>query len=209
MGDQRRVRQAISNTTVHAIQNTTQDGVKVEMYVVARPSKTQMAVEVAVTDSGVGMSVKELDQLFNDLEQLQSEPAALLGYDFDPGNERFIEQSERTTLGLGLAIVARIVKNMDGQLRMKSEEGKGSRSIIQFPFILPDSEPQVLATVGSSEGSLTSLASSSSTVGGAGERTLVASSCSGNDSDNGETVVSEPDVASVNSAKTSELQKRL
>jgi hypothetical protein len=43
-------------------------------------------------------------------------------------------------LGLGLAMVARIVRNMDGQLRLKSEEGKGSRFVIQLPFSLPDNE---------------------------------------------------------------------
>jgi len=44
------------------------------------------------------------------------------------------------TLGLGLAVVARTVRNMDGQLRLKSEEGKGSRFVIQLPFILPEGD---------------------------------------------------------------------
>lgn len=40
-------------------------------------------------------------------------------------------------LGLGLAVVARLVRNMGGQLRLKSEKGNGTKFIIQLPFRLP------------------------------------------------------------------------
>lgn len=202
IGDQRRVRQAISNITANAIQNTTQGGVKVEMYVAARRSNIQVDVEVAVTDSGVGMSSKKLDQLFNDLEQVQSEPAGMLEDALVPSTEQLLKQSERTSLGLGLAVVARIIKNMEGQLRLKSEEGKGSRFVIQFPFDLPDSEPQMPADVGSSEGNSTSLPATTSSVGEAGERTLVAPSLSRNDSGDSEAVARKPSVESMISARS-------
>ncbi|KAL5437076.1 hypothetical protein PMIN05_006422 [Paraphaeosphaeria minitans] len=201
IGDQRRVRQAISNIAANAIQNTTQGGVMVEMSVAARRSNTQVDVEVAVTDSGVGMSSKKLDQLFNDLEQVQSEPAARLEDALIPSPEQLLEQSEKTTLGLGLAFVARIIKNMEGQLRLKSEEGKGSRFVIQFPFELPDSEPQV-PVVESPEGSITPLPRTSSPVGKGGERTLVAPSLSRNDSGESEAVARKPSVESMKSAKS-------
>lgn len=42
---------------------------------------------------------------------------------------------------LGLAIVARIIRNMDGQLRLKSEEGKEPRFFIQMPFTIPNATP--------------------------------------------------------------------
>lgn len=202
IGDQRRVRQAISNITANAIQNTIQGGVKVEMYVAARRSKTQVDVEVAVTDSGVGMSSKKLDQLFNDLEQVQSEPAAMLEDALVPSAEQLLEQSDKTTLGLGLAVVARIIKNMEGQLRLKSEEGKGSRFVIQFPFELPDSEPQMSAAVESSQGSITPLPGSPSPVDETGERTLVAPSLSRNDSADSEAIARKPSMESLKSAKS-------
>ncbi|KAF4631152.1 hypothetical protein G7Y89_g6985 [Cudoniella acicularis] len=39
-------------------------------------------------------------------------------------------------------MVSRIVRNMDGQLRLKSDEGKGSRFIINLPFVLPVDESE-------------------------------------------------------------------
>ena len=46
------------------------------------------------------------------------------------------EGKEQRTLGLGLATVARFVRNMDGQLRLKSEQGRGSRFVMQLPFVI-------------------------------------------------------------------------
>lgn len=182
IGDQRRVRQAISNITANAIQNTTQGGVKVEMYVSARPEKDRVEIEVAVTDTGAGMSAKKLDQLFNDLEQVQSEPAGLLEDAIVPNAEQLSEQGNRTTLGLGLAVVARIIRNMNGQLRLKSEEGKGSRFVIQFPFGLPDDEVGEEAPKPSPEGSSTPQPDTPVPAPEDGELTLVAPSMSRGDS---------------------------
>jgi len=141
IGDQRRVRQAISNVTANAIQATTRGDVKVEISVVGR-RETHINVEVVVQDTGVGMSAKKLDALFAELEQAQSEPEinSLIN---EPTNPASLNDGTygKQTLGLGLAIVARIVRNMDGQLRLKSEEGKGSRFVIQFPLDLPTTEP--------------------------------------------------------------------
>ncbi|KAF1938153.1 hypothetical protein EJ02DRAFT_384265 [Clathrospora elynae] len=140
IGDQRRVRQAISNITANAIQNTKQGSVNVEVYVAARTGNNHVEVEVAVTDTGVGMSQKKLEQLFYDLEQVQSEPGILIEDALVSDPEQSSAQSTKSALGLGLAVVARIIRNMNGQLRLRSEEGKGSRFVVQFPFHLPDSE---------------------------------------------------------------------
>ncbi|KAF1972696.1 hypothetical protein BU23DRAFT_466943 [Bimuria novae-zelandiae CBS 107.79] len=205
IGDQRRVRQAISNITANAIQNTTQGGVKVEMYVAARRDKEHVDVEVAVTDTGVGMSSKKLDQLFNDLEQVQQEPTTLLEDAIVPSTEQILEQSEKTTLGLGLALVARIIKNMDGQLRLKSEYGKGSRFVIQFPFELPDSElqdPTATQAPNQSEGSTTPLPETPPSTVEEGERTLVAPSLSRNELEGSDAIVRKRSAESLNSAKS-------
>ncbi|KAF2181092.1 hypothetical protein K469DRAFT_590399 [Zopfia rhizophila CBS 207.26] len=185
IGDQRKVRQAISNITANAIQNTWQGGVKVEMYVAAFPSKEHAEVEVAVTDTGVGLNSEKLDQLFNDLEQVQSEPTGMLGDTIVPNPRTITEgNEEKTTLGLGLAIVARIIRNMNGQLRLKSEEGKGSRFVIQFPFDLPNSEIKDRPTSSSPERSVTPQPDTSTPSPGDGERTLVAPELSWNNSGN-------------------------
>lgn len=137
MGDQRRIRQAITNLTANAIQHTSSGAVKVETWLSNREGD-RAEIDIVVQDTGVGMSSAKLDSLFRDLEQVQTEsdeglqeklgtnPKAIKG---DAQNQRM--------LGLGLALVARIVRNMNGQLRVKSEEGKGSRFIIQLSFELP------------------------------------------------------------------------
>lgn len=159
IGDQRRVRQAISNVTANAIQNTTVGSIRVEMYLASR-EESSCEVEIAVTDTGVGMGPKKLDALFRDLEQVQSEGDISME-DALVTDAKQLPDSQKTedkrTLGLGLALVARIIRNMNGQLRLKSEEGNGSRFVIQFPFDIPDSEPkqQALESGESSTGSVT------------------------------------------------------
>jgi light-regulated signal transduction histidine kinase (bacteriophytochrome) len=184
IGDQRRVRQAISNITANAIQNTTQGSVKVEIYVAARTGKDHVDVEVAVSDTGVGMSQKKLDRLFFDLEQVQSEPASMLEDALVPSPKRIADPGENATLGLGLAVVARIIKNMNGQLRLRSEEGKGTRFVIQFPFDLPDSEMEDSPEEGNSpSGSITPQPDKPVQDPSAPERTLIAPSLSRHTSD--------------------------
>ncbi|KAI0011451.1 hsp90-like protein [Xylariaceae sp. FL0662B] len=129
-GDYRRVRQAIANLTANAMQHTTDGSVKVEAYV-TEVLDSRIRVEIVIHDTGRGMSNEKLDNLFQDLEQVSA-------YIDDPSSAEEEDEKPRESrvLGLGLAVVARIVRNMDGQLRLKSEEGKGSRFVIQLPFEL-------------------------------------------------------------------------
>lgn len=161
IGDQRRIRQAISNITANALQCTAEGSVKVEMYLVRR-DENRCEVEVCVSDTGVGMSSKKLDQLFRELEQVQSQELESVTDHVLPDSKALSDGNskiEERALGLGLAVVARIVRNMNGQLRLKSEEGKGSRFVIQFPFDLPPTEPkQQTLEQSSSTGSSTPLA---------------------------------------------------
>ena len=137
VGDQRRLRQAISNVTANAIQNTSQGFVKVETCLAER-SESRVEIEIIVQDTGIGMSPEKLDALFRDLEQVQSENDEDLNATILAEPKTIKSEEEQTkTLGLGLALVARIVRNMNGQLRLKSEEGKGSRFVIQLGFELP------------------------------------------------------------------------
>lgn len=137
VGDQRRVRQALSNVVANAIQHTTSGAVKVDLWLANR-SDVHVEIDIVVQDTGVGMSPKKLDQLFNELEQVQFESDEGLEEKLAPGSRTAKEgEHDKQTLGLGLALVARIVRNMNGQLRLKSEEGKGSRFVIQLGFDLP------------------------------------------------------------------------
>jgi light-regulated signal transduction histidine kinase (bacteriophytochrome) len=142
VGDARRVRQAISNVTANAIQNTTEGGVSVNMCVASRDAE-KVEIEICVSDTGAGMDSKKLDSLFRELEQVQTDNEPELTVDGLTASETSFAEDNKTdesrrTLGLGLAVVSRILRNMNGQLRLKSEEGKGSRFVLVFPLELPE-----------------------------------------------------------------------
>lgn len=105
-------------------------------------------VEIVVQDSGVGMSNEKLDAIFRCLEQVTTDDDEQVLESTDQLKARLTDGKEGNggTVGLGLAIVARIVRNMDGQLRLKSEEGKGSRFVVQLSFLLPDDNNQSVGT---------------------------------------------------------------
>ncbi|KAG5982423.1 hypothetical protein E4U55_001901 [Claviceps digitariae] len=134
-GDSRRVRQALSNITANAVAHTHSGSVSVETYVSDIRDGTAL-VDFVVADSGVGMNPRQLDALFRELEQVSTEELDV------PSSSMQDEKRDARTLGLGLAVVARIVRNMDGQLRLKSEEGHGSRFVIQLPFQLTGDTPR-------------------------------------------------------------------
>ena len=155
MGDHRLVRQVVSNLVANAIQHTSEGSVKVDAW----PSETQPAsdrieLEVAVEDTGAGMSQARIDALFRELEEVsyegEGEDLEMAITDHGPFRNKSTEEKvDGTALGLGLAVVARTIRNMNGQLRLKSEEGKGSRFVIQVGFeiaglpLLPENREQV------------------------------------------------------------------
>ncbi|KAI4248272.1 MAG: hypothetical protein LQ352_005961 [Teloschistes flavicans] len=140
VGDQRRVRQAISNVTANAIKHTSNGSVRVETCLRAR-TEDRVDMDIVVTDTGCGMSSSKLDALFRELEQVQSESDESLAEKLGTDSKAITSpKDQERTLGLGLAVVARIIRNMNGQLRLKSEEGKGSRVVMQMNFGLPAEE---------------------------------------------------------------------
>lgn len=143
IGDQRKVRQAISNVVANAIQNTKEGGICIEAHIISR-HESKAEVMIAITDTGCGFDTKRLDSLFRELEQVQSEVHDMLNVEAPAPNAKLVESGseEKRTLGLGLAVVARIVANMNGQLRLKSVQDRGSRFTIQLPFELPENERQ-------------------------------------------------------------------
>lgn len=162
-GDQSRLRQAVSNITGNAIKHTNEGSVKIEIWM-SEVIDDHCQAEIAIQDTGVGISLQQLDMLFREFEQVHTEDESDV---YTPtGNQSTQSRTEQTfdglskipgqkVLGLGLAVVARTIRNMNGQLRLKSEEGKGSRFTISLPFTIPseteaiESGAQPLAAIGS------------------------------------------------------------
>ncbi|TFB06638.1 Phytochrome-like protein [Trichoderma ghanense] len=138
-GDTRRVRQVITNITANAIAHTTSGYVNVDVFVASVKEDRQVLIEIVVEDSGSGMTPLQMDGLFRDLEQVGTEELELRS----PFEEKEKTRQQLKTLGLGLAVVARILRNIGGQLRLKSKEGEGSRFVIQLPFQLPKESPEM------------------------------------------------------------------
>lgn len=98
-----------------------------------------IAVEIVVQDTGCGIAANKLESIFREFEQVDS---ALPKTGNTPGLgtsvELFLARSELTfflscATGLGLAVVARVVEQLGGQLRVDSKVDEGSR----FSFLLP------------------------------------------------------------------------
>lgn len=140
VGDPRRVRQVVSNIIANAIQNTSTGFVKVDVGKLPKqPSPDKVEIEFAVEDSGAGMPQDKVDALFRELEQVSFENEELGATVLEPNGicKPPTTGAGKATLGLGLAVVARAIRNMNGQLRLKTEAGTGSRFIMQLVLGMP------------------------------------------------------------------------
>ncbi|KAI9064701.1 hypothetical protein FKP32DRAFT_1611120 [Trametes sanguinea] len=120
VGDSRKIRTVVANLTANALKYTTRGAISVVCRAFDEPTGLRdsgdLAVEIVVTDTGAGIPSDKLENIFREFEQVETAPRA-----HSPG------------LGLGLAVVARIVEQVGGQLRVDSVLGQGSR----FSFLLP------------------------------------------------------------------------
>ena len=103
---------------------TTQGKVTVECKAFGEPEglkrEGSTAVEIVVADTGCGISCAKLESIFREFEQVESAAPRTSS----PG------------LGLGLAVVARIVEQLGGQLRVESKVNEGSRFSFLIPFAI-------------------------------------------------------------------------
>ena len=111
VADERKFKQILLNLLTNAVKFTP-DGGRVE--VVARP--TDAALEVAVRDTGIGISADDQKLVFEEFRQV--------GRDYT---------NKQEGTGLGLALTRRFVELHGGTIRLDSEPGKGST----FTFTIP------------------------------------------------------------------------
>lgn len=98
----------------------------------------QTLVDIAIADTGIGMSTEKLEGIFRDLEKVGTlEPKTSGNTGLGAFNCFRIYTPCDNPSGLGLAVVARIVEQLDGQLRVDSKAGLGSRFSFLIPLALP------------------------------------------------------------------------
>jgi light-regulated signal transduction histidine kinase (bacteriophytochrome) len=146
-GDASRLRQVLSNVTSNAFQHSVDGGIKVDI----KPLITKDNISViciTVQDAGLGMSEDQLDvsadrnhhsplanhltqDLFREFEEVFDDQSQFFSSDTTSSTAR---SDETGSLGVGLAVVARYVRNMNGTIRVQSELGKGTIFGIELPF---------------------------------------------------------------------------
>ena len=110
MADEARLRQVLLNLLSNAVKYTP-DGGRVEVGVTRTPD----AVRLAISDTGPGMTVSELERLFTPFERLGAAQRGI------PGN------------GLGLVVSKALVEAMGGHLEVDSRPGTGSTFTVALP----------------------------------------------------------------------------
>ncbi|PWT97635.1 MAG: PAS domain-containing sensor histidine kinase [Bacteroidetes bacterium] len=108
--DLHRIKQVFINLIGNAISYTPKDG-----HVIVAVQETENSVQISVKDTGIGIEKHEIPRIFERF------------YRVDRDRSR-----ESGGTGLGLAIVKHIVEAHQGNIRVKSELGKGSEFIIKL-----------------------------------------------------------------------------
>jgi len=115
-GDATRVKQILTNLLSNAVKYNTDDG---RIHIASRLAGE--AVEIAIVDTGLGMTPAQLSELFQPFNRL--------------GRERSAQQGT----GIGLVISQRLAELMGGTLRARSVAGEGSSFILSLPAVIdPD-----------------------------------------------------------------------
>lgn len=108
VGDDVRLQQVIANLLTNAVKYTEDGHVRLTIKEQSREGD-EIAIYVAVTDTGIGIREEDLPKLFKSFERLDLE------------KNHSIEGT-----GLGMAIVTNLLKMMGSEIKVDSEYGKGS-----------------------------------------------------------------------------------
>lgn len=123
IGDASRLRQLLFNLAGNAVKFTSSGGVLIE----ARRGSGGQGLELRVRDTGIGVPEHARARLFEAFSQVNAADARRDG-----------------GVGLGLAIVARLVEAMNGEVSLASSFGHGAMFIVRLPLQAdPHAAPQM------------------------------------------------------------------
>jgi len=129
-GDQIRVRQILINLIGNAIKFTSKGEVFVtveeEVPTYEKDGKKFMDIAVSVRDTGIGIAAEKIDAIFESFTQADSSTTRKFG-----GS------------GLGLTISKSLAELMGGNLRVKSDLGKGSIFTLRLTLEIVDEHPRI------------------------------------------------------------------
>jgi signal transduction histidine kinase/DNA-binding NarL/FixJ family response regulator/HAMP domain-containing protein/HPt (histidine-containing phosphotransfer) domain-containing protein len=114
-GDDMRLRQILLNLLSNAIKFTEEGRVQLAV------NFTDDAIQITVSDTGMGIPQESIATLFNAFEQVD-----------------VVKNRNKKGTGLGLTITKAIVEMMDGHITVESEYGRGTRFHVEIPKVLGD-----------------------------------------------------------------------
>jgi signal transduction histidine kinase len=120
--DERKVKQVVLNLLSNAVKFTPEGG-RVEL----RAVPANGAVEISVSDTGIGIAPEDQEAIFDEFRQVGSDYAR-----------------KREGTGLGLTLARRFVELHGGRIWVKSEPGRGSTFSFSLPLRTRPSEVLVL-----------------------------------------------------------------
>lgn len=133
LGDPLRIKQVVTNLVSNAIKFTEKGSILVRVLVekaYQRQAQHYALIRISVTDTGLGLSAREQQEL----RQLFDQGGAETPYPFDDK-------------GLGLIISKKLVEQMKGEIGLESEHGKGSTFWFTFEVELLETSSSKQPTV--------------------------------------------------------------
>lgn len=122
LGDQLRLQQVMINLASNAIKFTQSGKVTIEINCIEL-NQTQCKLRFSVTDTGIGITPEQQAKIFDGFVQAEASTTRRFG-----------------GTGLGLAISKRLVALLGGELKLKSELGKGSQFWFELAFEIDTSQ---------------------------------------------------------------------
>jgi signal transduction histidine kinase/DNA-binding response OmpR family regulator len=120
IGDPLRVRQIVANLLSNAVKFTAVGGIEVTVQVLDASSQAQ-TVEIAVSDTGIGIDLEQQKRLFSEFTQADASTSRQYG-----------------GTGLGLVICKRLALLMGGDIELHSAAGQGTTMRLVAPFPVGD-----------------------------------------------------------------------
>ena len=117
LGDDVRINQILSNLLSNALKFTEKGMISIDVKV-AFEDKETIKIAFLVSDSGRGMTDEQASKIFNEYQQNKKTDNRVLG-----------------GAGLGLSIVKRLLKAMNGKISVESKLNKGTTFITEIPFL--------------------------------------------------------------------------
>ncbi len=125
VSDAARMRQVVFNLLSNAIKFTEKGGVTLRA--VAEGEDDSRRLKLIIEDTGIGIPPAKFEEIFESFRQVDTSTTRRFG-----------------GTGLGLAICRNLARALGGDIRVESEDGKGSRFIVDLP-LTPAEAPEAAA----------------------------------------------------------------